>query len=61
MMSDIIISAIMSSDCPMSKPSDPFITDIISNSFPLSIENEVSEEGNTINHLELSLNKKYAL
>ena len=60
-MSDIIIPATMSSDYPMSEPSDPFATDIIQNSFPLSTENEVSEEGNTFDHLELSPNKKYAL
>jgi hypothetical protein len=59
-MSDIIIPTMMSSDCPMSEPSDPFATDIILNSFPLLIENEASEEGNIFDHLELSLNKKYA-
>jgi hypothetical protein len=61
MMSDIIIPATMLSDYSMFEPSDPFATDIILNSFPLSTENEVSEEGNNFNHLELSPNKKYAL
>jgi hypothetical protein len=42
-MSDIIIPATMSSDYPMSEPSDLFATDIIPNSFPLSTENEVSK------------------
>jgi hypothetical protein len=52
----------VSSDCHMSDPSDPFAAaDPIPNSFPLSTENEVSEEGNTFYHLELSPNKKYAL
>ena len=60
-MSDIIIPATMSSDYPMSEPSDVFATDIIQNSFPLSTENEVSKEGNIFDHLELSPNKKYAL
>ena len=60
-MSDIIIPATMSSDCPMSEPSDPFAVEIIPNSFPLSIENEVSQEGDPFEHLELSLNKRYAL
>ena len=60
-MLDIIILTTMSSDCPMSKPSDPFTTDIISNFFPLSTENEVSKKGNTFDHLKLSPNKKYAL
>jgi hypothetical protein len=60
-MSDIIIPATMSSDYPISEPSDPFVTDIIQNSFPLSTENKVSEEGNTFDYLELSPNKKYAL
>jgi hypothetical protein len=60
-MSDIIIPATMSSDCPMSEPSDPFAVDIIPNSFPLSIENEVSQEGDPFEHLELSPNKRYAL
>ena len=60
-MSNIIIPATMSSDCLMSKPSDPFAVDIIPNSFPLSIENEVSQEGDPFEHLELSPNKRYAL
>jgi hypothetical protein len=60
MMSDIIIPATMS-DYPISELSDPFATDIIPNSFPLSTENKVSEKGNTFDHLELSPNKKYAL
>ena len=30
-MSDIIIPATMSSDCPMSEPSDPFAVEIIPN------------------------------
>jgi hypothetical protein len=60
-MSNIIIPAMMSSDCPMSEPSDPFAVDIIPNSFPLSIENEVSQEGDPFEHLELSPNKRYAL
>ena len=60
-MSDIIIPATMLSDYPMSEPSDLFATNIIQNSFPLSTENEVSEEGNTFNHLEISPNEKYAL
>ena len=60
-MSDIIIPATMSSDYPIFEPSDPFVTDIIPNSFPLSTENEVSEEDNSFDHLKLSPNKKYAL
>ena len=60
-MSDIIIPTTMSSDCPISEPSDPFAVDIIPNSFPQSIENEVSQEGDPFEHLELSLNKRYAL
>ena len=51
----------MSSDYPMSEPPDPFATNIIPNSFLLLTENEVSEEGNTFDHLELSPNNKYAL
>ena len=51
----------MSSDYPMSEPSDPFTVDIIPNSFPLSIENEVSQKGDPFEHLELSPNKRYAL
>jgi hypothetical protein len=60
-MSDIIIPATMSSDCPMSEQSDPFAVGIIPNSFPPSIENEDSQESNPFEHLELSPNKKYAL
>jgi hypothetical protein len=60
-MSDIIIPATMSSDCPMSELSDPFASSIISNSFPLSVENEDSQESNPFEHLELSPNKRYAL
>ena len=60
-MSDIIIPVTISSDCPMSEPSDPFAVDIIPNSFPLSIENEVSQEGDLFEHLELSPNKRYVL
>jgi hypothetical protein len=60
-MSDIIIPATMSSDCPMSEVSDPFAVDIIPNSFPLSTETEVSEEGDPFQHLELSPNKRYAI
>ena len=59
-MSDIIIPAIMSSDYPMSDPSDPFAADIISNTFPPSIEPEDSE-GNLFEHLNLSPNKRYTL
>jgi hypothetical protein len=59
--SDIIIPATMSSDCPMSEPSDPFTADIIPNSFPLSTENKVSHEGDPFEHLELSPNKRYVL
>ena len=60
-MSDIIIPVTMSSDYPMSEPSDPFAAGIIPNSFPLSIENEDSQESNPFEHLELSPNKRYAL
>ena len=60
-MSDIIIPVTMSSDCTMSEVSDPFAASIIPNSFPLSIENEDSQESNHFEHLELSPNKKYAL
>ena len=42
----------------MSEHSDPFTVDIISNSFPLSTENEVSDP---FEHLELSPSKRYAL
>ena len=41
--------------------SDPFAVNIISNSFSLSAENEVSEEVNFLEYLELSLNKRYTL
>ena len=58
---NIIIPATASSDYPMSELSDPFTVDIISNSFPLSTENEVSEEVDPLEHLQLSLNKRYAL
>ena len=49
-----------SSDYPMSELSDPFAVDVISNSLPLSTENEVSGEVDSFEHLELSLNKRYA-
>ena len=61
MSTNIIIPATASSDYPMSEHSDPFTVDIISNSFPLSTENEVSEEVDSFEHLELSPNKRYAL
>ena len=61
MMSDIIIPATMSSDCLMSESLDPFATDIIPNSFLLSTENNVFQEGNPLDHLELSPNKRYSL
>jgi hypothetical protein len=61
MSTNIIIPATASSDYPMSKLSDPFTVDIISNSFPLLTENEVSEEVEPFKYLELSLNKRYAL
>ena len=60
-MSDIIIPVTMSSDYPMFELLDPFAASIVPNSFPLSIENEDSQESNPFKHLELSLNKKYAL
>ena len=60
-ISDIIIPTTMSSDCPMSELSDPFTASIVPNSFPLSIENEDSQESNPFEHLKLSLNKRYAL
>jgi hypothetical protein len=60
-MSDIIIPTTMSSDCPMSEVLDPFAASIVPNSFPLSIENEESQESNPFEHLELSPNKRYAL
>jgi hypothetical protein len=59
-MLDIIIPVTMSSDCPMSELSDLFAASIVPNSFPLSIENEDSQESNSFEHLELSPNKKYA-
>jgi hypothetical protein len=55
MSTNIIIPAMASSDYPMSEHSDPFTVDIVSNSFPLSTENEVSEEVDPFEHLELSL------
>ena len=54
-MSDIIIPATMSSNCPMSEVSDPFAASIVPNSFSLSIENEESQESNPFEHLELRL------
>ena len=45
----------------MSELSDLFAVDIISNSLPLSTENEVSEEVDPFEHLELSPNKRYPL
>ena len=60
-MSDIIIPATMSSDCLMSESLDLFAADIIPNSFPLSTENNVFQEGDPLDHLELSPNKRYAL
>ena len=61
-MSDIIIPATASSDCPMSEPSDPFAVDTIPNSFPLSpFENRVFQESNPFEHLDLSPNKRHAL
>jgi hypothetical protein len=60
MMSDIVIPATMSSDYSMSELSDLFAVSIIPNSFPLSIENEDSQESNTFEHLELSPNKRHA-
>jgi hypothetical protein len=58
MSTNIIILITASSIYPMSKLSDPFAVDIISNSFSLSTENEVSEE---VEHLKLSPNKRYAI
>jgi hypothetical protein len=60
-MSDIIIPIMILNNCPMSELSDPFAIDIIPNSFPLSAENKVSEKGDTFEHLELSLNKRYTI
>jgi hypothetical protein len=45
----------------MSELSDLFTASIVPNSFPLSIKNKDSQEINPFEHLELSLNKKYAL
>ena len=61
MSTNIIIPTMVSSDYPISKLSDLFAVDIISNSFPLSTENEVSKEVDPLEHLELSPNKRYAL
>jgi hypothetical protein len=61
MSTNIIIPTTVSSNYPMSEHSDPFTVDIISNSFPLSTENKVSEEVDPFEHLELSPNKRYAL
>jgi len=58
---NIIILAIILSDCLMSELSDPFTVNIILNSFFLSAENKVSEKGDPFEHLELSLNKRYAI
>ena len=60
-MSDIIIPAMILSNCPMSELSDPFAVDIIPNSFPLLAENEVSEKNDPFEHLELSPNKRYTI
>jgi hypothetical protein len=60
-MSDIIIPAIILSDCPMSELSDPFAVNIIPNSFPLLAENEVSEKSDPFEYLKLSPNKRYAI
>jgi hypothetical protein len=51
----------VSSDYPIFELLDLFAVDIISNSFPLSTENEVSKEVDSFEHLKLSLNKGYAL
>ena len=61
MSTNIIIPAMILSDYPMFELSDPFAVNIISNSFPLSTKNEVSEEVDPFEHLELSPNKRYAL
>ena len=61
MSTNIIIPAIVSSDYPMFELLDLFAMDIISNSFLLSTENEVSEEVDPFEYLELSPNKRYAL
>jgi hypothetical protein len=60
-MSDIIIPTTILSDYSMFKLLDPFIIDIIPNTFPLSIKNEVPEKGNDFKYLKLSLNKKYII
>jgi hypothetical protein len=60
-MSNIIIPAMILSDCPMSELSDLFAVDIISNSFPLLAKNEVFEKNDPFEHLELSPNKRYAI
>jgi hypothetical protein len=60
-MSDIIILVMILSDCPMSELSDPFTVNIISNSFPLLAENEVSKKNDPFEHLELSPNKRYTI
>jgi hypothetical protein len=61
MSTNIIIPIMTSSDYPMPELSDLFAIDIISNSFPLSTENEVSEEVDPFEHLKLFLNKRYTL
>jgi hypothetical protein len=61
MSTNIIIPTIILSNYPMSKLSDSFTVDIISNSFPLLTENKVFEEVNPFEHLELSPNKRYTL
>ena len=60
-MFDIIIPAIIPSDCPISEMSDPFTVNVIPNSFPLSAENKVCEKGDTFEHLEPSPNKRYTI
>jgi hypothetical protein len=59
MSTNIIIPTIASSNYPISELSDLFAANIISNSFPLSTENKVSEEVDSFEHPELSLNKRY--
>ena len=61
MSTNIIIPAMTSSDYLMSELSDLFAVDIISNSLPMSTENEVSKEVDPFEHLKLSLNKRYVL
>jgi hypothetical protein len=58
---NIIIPAMASSNYPIFELSNLFTVDIISNSFPLSIENEIFKEVDLFEHLELSPNKRYAL